>query len=139
MPITPEQLAANGSEDGHQLALMCWCALNQDQYPELKWLFAIPNGGSRHIAEATKLRAMGVKDGVPDLCLPVKRGSWSALYIELKKPAKDKKKSGKTSNEQNEWITFLQSQGFGAIVCYGWENARDTLIAYLNYDKQFIR
>ena len=38
-------------------------------------MFRIPNGGSRHPAEAARLKAQGVKAGVPDLCIPVARGS----------------------------------------------------------------
>lgn len=126
--ITPEQLASGGSEDGEQLALLCWCALNSATYPDLKWLFHIPNGGSRDKREAAKLKGMGVKPGVLDLCLPVKRGGYSGLYIELKKL-----KGGKVSQEQREWIDHLRSQGFGAIVCHGWIEARKVLIDYLNW------
>jgi len=56
--ITPEQLAASGSEDGHQLAIMQWCALNLNMYPELKWLHHSPNGGFRVKREAAKLKAI---------------------------------------------------------------------------------
>jgi hypothetical protein len=137
--ITPEDLAKNNTEDGHQLALMQWCALNFDKYPELKWLHHSPNGGSRHKAEASKLKAMGVKEGFPDLLLLVKRGQWSGLTIELKRiegglTAKGNvKKKGVVRKEQEDWGKFLQSQGFGFSVCYGWEMARDILIQYLRY------
>ena len=127
--ITPEQLSSTGKEAGEQKALFCWIALNLKTYPELKWLFHIPNGGSRHKAEAANLKAMGVKPGVPDLCLPIKRANYAGLYIELKRKAK-----GKASDEQSEWIEHLQSQGYGAIVCHGWEAAKNILIQYLNYE-----
>lgn len=130
--ITPEQLAASGSEDGEQLALMCWCALNVVEYPELKWLFHIPNGGSRDKREAGKLKGMGVKSGVPDLCLPIKRGIYSGLWIELKK-IKKKGKQLEAADSQEPWLEHLRSQGFGAIVCRGWIEARDTLIQYLKW------
>lgn len=138
MAITPEQLASSGLESSHQKALMCWCALNFSIYPELKWLFHIPNGGLRNKATAANLRAMGAKSGVPDLFLPIKRGMWSGLWIELKKPdlapkrkgPKPKKNKG-ASEEQEEWISHLHSQGFGAMVCYSWTEARDILIQYL--------
>lgn len=126
--ITPEQLAASGSEDGEQLALMCWCALNIAEYPDLKWLFHIPNGGSRDKREASKLKGMGVKRGVYDLFLPIKRGGYSGLFIELKKL-----KGGKVSEEQKEWGEHLRKEDFGAIICFGWIEARDTLIAYLKW------
>lgn len=125
-PITPEQLAKSGSEDGAQLALFCWCATSG--ISELKWLFHIPNGGSRHIAEASKLKAMGVKSGVPDLFLPVRKQNWLGLWIELKK---EKRKGTVVSDKQEEWIIYLLDQGYWATVCYGWEEARDCLLQYL--------
>lgn len=123
--ITPEQLARSGSEDGHQLALFCWAATSG--IPELKWLFHIPNGGSRHIAEASKLKAMGVKSGVPDIFLPVVgKFSSKGFWIELKKPIK-----GIVSKEQDEWLDFLSDQGYATRVCFGWIEARDCLLEYL--------
>lgn len=129
MGITPEQLCRSGSEDGHQAALFCWCALSG--IPELKWLFHIPNGGSRHIAEASKLKAIGVKSGVPDIFLPVAgRFSSKGLWIELKKPIK-----GIVSKEQHEWLEYLGSQGYANRVCFGWIEAKDALLEYLQPPK----
>lgn len=125
--ITPESLAGE-SEDSQQLALLCWCSQNFEKYPELKRLTHIPNGGSRHKAEAGKLKAMGVKNGVPDLMLLIKRGHWSGIFIELKRV-----KGGVVSTEQKDWLAFLREQGFGAIVCYGWLEARKVLIEYLEW------
>lgn len=125
--ITPEQLAGE-SEDSQQKALFCWISLNQRAYPLLMRCFAIPNGGFRNIREAAKLKAMGVRKGISDIMFPVPRGSWHGLFIELKRL-----KGGTTSEEQKEWIVFLKSQGYGAVVCYGWLAARDTLIKYLEY------
>lgn len=123
--ITSEQLAKSGSEDGHQLALFCWAA--SSGIAELKWLFHIPNGGSRHIAEASKLKAMGVKSGVPDTFLPIGRNGFKGLWIELKKP-----KKGIVSNDQDKWLAFLAEQGYATRVCFGWEEARNALLQYLN-------
>ena len=77
---------AKGSEDSHQIALMAWANDSETRkiYPELEWLFHIPNGGSRHKIEAGKLKAMGVKPGVPDLALLVPKGPYNGLFIELK-------------------------------------------------------
>lgn len=130
MAITPEQLAAGGTEDGHQLALFCWAALNFEKYPELKRMFAIPNGGYRDKREAAKLKAMGVKRGVPDICLPVTRLPFAGLFIELKKL-----KGGVVSDEQDDWGDYLKSQRFGFAVCKGWIEARNMLIQYLEWNK----
>lgn len=124
---------AKGSEESHQIALFMKASQNFDKYPELKWLFAIPNGGFRTKSEAGRFKASGVKSGVPDICLPVKRGPYSGLYIELKRPDSIGRKEGKPSPEQEDWIDFLRSQGFGAMVCVGYEMAWNNIVRYLEY------
>lgn len=130
--IQPEDLI-NGSEDGEQLAVQCWCALNFNKYPELRWLHHSPNGGFRNKREAGKLKAMGVKRGFPDLILLVKRGPYSGLGIELKIPELKTKKNGGASDEQLLWGKHLLLNGFGFKVCHGWIDARDTLVSYLEW------
>jgi len=83
--VTPEQLAKNGSEAGNQAALFCQFALHFDQYPELKTAFAIPNGGKRDLREAANMKAQGVKAGVYDVFIPVPRGPWHGLFVEMKR------------------------------------------------------
>lgn len=130
--ITPEQLAKSGTEHGAQAALFCWANLNLDKYPELKWLFAIPNGFAGVIAKS-KMKSEGLKSGVPDICLLASRAPYggkdryAALWIELKVG------KNKASDKQNEWLGQARVCGHGAIVCYGWEHARDTIIQYLEY------
>lgn len=137
-PITPEQLAASGTEDGNQAALFCWAALNTEQYPQLKNLFAIPNGGNRHIVEAIKFVGTGTRSGVPDICLawPVKFKcsmvtKYHGLYIELKINKYRISKNGGCSNKQLEWHERLRNSGYCVKICYGWEEARDSLLDYL--------
>jgi VRR-NUC domain len=126
-PIDPAQLAKGGSEAGEQTALFAWCALHSSEYPELKLLFHIPSGAERNIIVAARLKAQGVKAGVPDLFLPVARGSWYGLWVELKTA------KGVVSPAQKEWIEALRKQGYGAVVCVGWIAARDVIISYLNW------
>ena len=123
--VTPEDLAKSGSEDGHQASLFCWSASAIEHYPQLKYLFAIPNGGSRHIAEATKMVATGLRTGVPDVFLPWPNINWAGCWIEMKVG------KNRTSKEQENWIEYLTSAGYYCKVCYSWIEARDTLIAYL--------
>ena len=109
--------------------------------PELKWIHHIPNGGSRgndvrsQQIRGARLKAEGVRSGVSDICLPVKRGNCSGLYIEMKKPSLKPKRptsKGGCSDEQIEFGAFVQSQGFGFVVCYTWLEARDVIIDYMN-------
>lgn len=40
------------SEDTEQINVVSWANWNMNRYPELRWLFHVPNGGSRNRAEA---------------------------------------------------------------------------------------
>lgn len=131
--ITPESLAAVGTESAHQQALFCFFALHRKEYPETEWMFAIPNGGERNPIVAAKLKAEGVKAGVPDIFLPsVRRDSGTiqcaghaGLFIELKV------KKNKLSLEQEKFFYALRERGYWVSRCYGWEAARDEIIKYL--------
>lgn len=117
------------SEAREQAALIRWSQLQSVKYPELELLYHIPNGGSRHIAEAAQLKRQGVKSGVPDLCLPVPRGSYAGLYIELKAG------KNKPTDAQRKWLEQLTQQGYRAITCWGWEAARDEIMRYLEGER----
>ena len=103
------------SEHAEQAAFITWCAYNEARFPELAWMYAIPNGGHRHKAVAAKMKAEGAKAGVLDLCLPVPRGPYHGLYLETKYG------KNKPSPEQERWIAFLRSQGHYVEVCWGCE------------------
>ena len=96
------------------------------RWPELRLLHAIPNGGSRNPIEARHLKEQGVKPGVPDIFLPCARGEWHGLYIEMKR-----RKGGRVSDEQREMIRLLIEQGYKAVVCYGWEEAKNVIVEYM--------
>lgn len=93
-------------ETGHQHAVIAWAA----------------QGAAR--------KRMGVKKGVPDFCLPVQRGGYAGLYLEMKRPG------GHVREEQHRWLEHLDTQGYCTAVCYGWEQARDRLIAYMEMDRE---
>ena len=114
------------TEAQEQMTLFSWAAMQSGKYPELNLLYHVPNGGSRHKAEAGRLRAEGVKAGVPDLYLPVARGQYHGLYIELKR-----QRGGRISEEQVRWIDGLLEQGYAAAICKGWQEAASVIIDYL--------
>ena len=132
--IQPQDIAKD-SEHSHQTALFAWAALSVGKYPQLAWMFAIPNGGLRDIRTATNLKAEGVKSGVPDIFLPCYAASiykvrYAGCFIEMKKEKYRNHKNGGCSEEQIEWIVKLRENYYVA-VCYSWEEARDVLINYL--------
>lgn len=114
-------------EAEEQKALFRWAELQKGKYPELDMMFAIPNGGSRHMLEAVNLKKQGVKRGVPDICLPVPKGTYHGLYIELKRSIGN----SRVSKEQNYWIEKLLDQGYDVQVCYGWDDAKSRIMDYL--------
>jgi hypothetical protein len=114
------------SEHAEQAALIAWADGHAGRLPELGMIFAIPNGGARHIATARKLRAEGVRAGVPDLMLAVARGAWHALFIELKRT-----RGGRVAPEQRQWHTALLAAGYDVRVCRGWMEAATAILIYL--------
>lgn len=121
-------LTKGGSEHGQQMAVFQWAAFNRERYPVLRWLYAIPNGGGRSAAQGAALKAEGVKSGVSDLCLPVARGKYHGLYIEMKK---EHGVPSDVSQLQKEFIAFIEGQGYCAGVAFGWSKAVVILEQYL--------
>lgn len=113
-------------ETEEQQALFQWVQYQLKQYPELALLYHIPNEGKRNPRRA---KAEGVKAGVPDLCLPVPRGRNHGLYIEIKR-----RKGGRITSEQAEWMDHLRAQGYAVACCYGWEPAAKFLLDYMSQE-----
>lgn len=113
------------TEAQEQIALFEWAAWHEKKWPELELLHHIPNGGSRHAAEAANLKRQGVKAGVSDLYLPVARRGYHGMYIEMKAIG------GMISEKQAEWINRVREQGYAAFVCYGANEAIGKLEWYL--------
>ena len=112
-------------EDDEQIALFQWAEIAKKANPELEFMYHSPNGGSRHPAEAAKLKRMGVKPGVPDVFLPVPKGVYHGLYIEMKYA------KNKTTDKQNNFINFLKSQNYCVEVCYNWHDAAKEVLKYM--------
>ncbi|MDQ7835495.1 MAG: VRR-NUC domain-containing protein [Humidesulfovibrio sp.] len=115
------------SEHKEQVALMQWVGWMTPRWPELELLFAIPNGGDRDEVVAAKLKAEGVKKGVPDLMLPVARGEYHGLFVEMKR-----QEGGREKPEQKEWREKLLAQGYQAVVCRGLGEAMRAISEYMD-------
>lgn len=127
MGMVPDFIQAVGmTEHEEQVALMRLVEMHLGRWPELGMLYAIPNGSERNVIVGRKLKAEGVKKGVPDLCLPVPRGGHHGLYVELKR-----QKGGQVSAEQKAWISALRGQGYRAEVCKGATEAWDVIREYV--------
>ena len=114
------------TEAQEQKTLFEWLEWAKNKHPELELCHHIANGGSRNTVEAVHLKQQGVKPGVPDICLPVARGGYHGLYIELKRA-----KGGRVSEAQQRWLDALNEQGYRAVVCNGCEEAIAVISEYM--------
>jgi hypothetical protein len=95
-------------------------------WPELVVLFAIPNAGKRSMKTGARMKAEGLKAGVPDMCLPVARHGFTGLWIEMKQ------RGNKPTERQTAWAFALRSQGHKVALCYSAEEAINTIREYLS-------
>ncbi len=137
-----------GGKKGHpehdeQVKVFEWAEIMSSKMPELKLLFAIPNGAfyGGHWSVANRMKAEGVKSGVPDIFLPISKSEvrvvgwdgeidnqWCGLWIEMKAG------KNKVSPEQEWWLEQLAKQGYLTRVCYSAEEAISEIEEYLIAD-----
>jgi VRR-NUC domain len=67
-----------------------------------------------------------LKSGVPDVCLPIARGGYHALYIELKRET-----GGTVGPAQRWWQEALRGVGNASEICRGARAAEAVLERYL--------
>jgi hypothetical protein len=114
----------NNNEHLAQTLLIKWFRL---QYPLMaKCLWAIPNGGARHIGTAIKLKQEGVTAGVADLFLMIPANGLHGLFIEMKAD-----KSARLQQNQEQFLNLAESMGYGAEVAYGFEEGQKIIQKYL--------
>jgi len=95
-----------GKEDDFQKAVA--------RYLNMKGIFWFhcPNGGFRNVAEAAKLKSMGVKPGIPDILILEQRKGYHGFAIELK-VAKNKR-----SDYQMEMQKIFLSNNWKVLTSY---------------------
>lgn len=163
--MTPDDLAKSGSEHGEQRAFFAYLAVvalygfnvaddwaagmgieaakasrtnDMRPLPWMRYVFAIPNGGLRDKITAGKLKAEGVKPGVPDIFVPFPRYVGHApcsiahgLFIEMKRTKSTGKAKGRLGEAQEPFHQFLADTGYRVAVCYTWREAVAALKSYL--------
>ena len=117
-----------------QAAFVSWMEAVHRSIP----FFAVPNGGlrpwkknargQRYSPVAQKLKAIGVKRGVPDICIPEPRGRYHGAYFEFKR---QNARPSDTDPDQVIWLELLAGKGYFTAVVAGYDHAVRTLEAYL--------
>lgn len=108
--------AKGPSEHQEQVMFVSWF---RQQFRGVR-IYAIPNGGERNRIVAAKLKREGVSPGVPDTHVP----EWR-LWVEMKN-----RDGGRLSDNQKDWIAYLESIGDTVLVCAGFREARRMVLEW---------
>lgn len=115
----------NDYEFQHQVALFNWSALMSTVYPELKLMRGSMNGVHLTPAQAGKAKAAGMKKGEPDVMLPVRRGEYTGIAVELKYG------NNKPTPEQIDYGARLKAEGWMVAYSWDWQDAAELIQKYL--------
>lgn len=133
------------------------------EYMDLRWkkvpYHSIPNGVNKSVFDQWRFKVTGLKAGVPDLLIPVRKiifkneglvpisranfheniTVYGGLYLELK-PVGDRSKVYKINGElrkskhvekQNEWHKILRRNGYRASFLFGFDECKAAIDSYL--------
>ena len=115
----------------HQAALFTWARnpATIRALPGIELMSSSLNGVKLTKAQAGKAKAAGMLKGEADVRLPVARGQWIGLVIEMKV------KPNKPTTEQLEYGAAMEAEGHQFHVCYDWQDAQRLITAYLSLPK----
>jgi hypothetical protein len=108
--------------------------------PKIRFSSNYGSGMKLTIRQASIQRLQQSNAGYPDLFIIYNNGKYSGLFIELKKDGtKIYKKDGVTFKSdhlerQNDYIQYLNEQGFYACFCIGYDDAIKTIDEYIGVD-----
>lgn len=117
------------SIDEHHLQSLIF-AYTARLLPDLrKYMFAIPNGGQRHIAVAVKLKHEGVTSGVYDIFISLPNIVKHGLYIECKVG------DNKLTENQIKFSQLMEEVGYTCRECRSLDDFEDIVRDYFGLDK----
>ncbi|HED33725.1 MAG TPA: hypothetical protein ENJ08_05830 [Gammaproteobacteria bacterium] len=125
----------NQIEAKEQTALFQWREYNLYNYPGIDLMFATLNGAylqgtpQQRARQWLKLLKQGARKGVLDIFLPVAKGAYHGLWLEMKAP---KPHRSSVTTEQKEWQQRMRNEGYMARIVYGCEEAIAAIDAYYN-------
>ena len=123
-PVKRRRAQAGYSEHDEAVAFWRMVTAHEGRYPDLRLLFAVPNGGARSKATGGKLKAEGVRPGVSDYIALVPRNGFHGLVLELKTA------KGRASPEQMAFIAAARIAGYRTEIARGWTDAWVVVCSY---------
>lgn len=89
-----------------QTSIVAEINLRANQDPRWGYIFHVPNGGDRNVIVAAKLKAAGVRAGVPDFLWLLPACGYYGMAMELKMGR------SKPTTEQAAWLQWLSDRNF---------------------------
>lgn len=110
---------------------------SQEQKKLMKWIhgklpevwevtYHVKNEGQRKGKTIGNDIAMGIRKGVPDIIIDHPSNGYHGLRIEMKRAD-----GGRLSQPQRKWLERLNSRGYLAVCCHGFEKAKKVIEDYL--------
>lgn len=125
----PQQKRRAEPEFQMQAALFTWARMPVvlAKWPALYLLEGSMNGVKLTAAQAGKAKAAGMLKGAHDITLPVARGGYHGLSIELKAG------KNKPTDEQIAYGNRLSDEGWRVVYLWNdWTKVRDEIVMYLS-------
>ena len=113
-------------EAWEQEQLFAWLRANQAKHTVFQLVNASMNGVRVSPRLRLAMKRQGLRAGVPDIDVPVARGGYHGLRIELKR-----QHGGQVSREQKAFHALLLAEGYRVEVCKGWREAQSVILDYL--------
>ncbi len=119
------------SEHDEQTAVIQWARMNEGRHPALIWLHSSLNGivipaePKTRARIINRMKAEGMKRGIPDLFLPCSKRGYHGLYIEMKT------EEGRLTPEQKDFLAYAEAAGYLDLVCRGADEAIEQIEWYL--------
>lgn len=85
----------------------------------------VPNEGKRTKSYGAAMKRAGMRKGFPDLFIPLPRGEYHGLFIEMKHGKNN------ATDEQIYWLRLLSYNGYKVAIAREFEGAKAVLNDYL--------
>jgi len=112
------------------------CDYLRTAYPKILFNSDMAGAMKLTIGQASQISRLRSNKGYPDIAIYEPRNGYAGLFIELKKQGERlAKMNGEPATEhiqeQRNCINLLKAKGYSANFCIGWDQAKETIDAYL--------
>ncbi|QFT40043.1 VRR-NUC domain protein (plasmid) [Vibrio sp. THAF191c] len=108
----------------HWLQVRIFYTLEVDYPDEYEFAFAVPNGGHRSKRSASLISYEGQKKGTPDVFIPIPKGIYHGMFLEVKT------EKGTASKDQKSKAELYRQMGYYVVIAKGYDACMAQLTQY---------